>query len=163
VRAAFGWSRRDTGARVEARIPHPFHFERPRSLGTEVSGLEYRELASYLDVEWRPLVGRIELAVFGGVCLVRVEGDLVERVEYDEEYPYDEVAFGAAVSGRARSDAGVGWSMGAAVSHGLGSRLGLAVEARYSRARIELALTGGEPAPVDAGGLKVIVTLRLGF
>jgi hypothetical protein len=163
VRAAFGWSRRDTGARVGSRIPHPFHFERPRPLEAEVSGLEYRELASYFDVEWRPLVGRIELAVFGGVCLVRVEGDLVERVEYDEEYPFDEVTFRAAVTGRARSDAGVGWSAGAAVSHALGSRLSLAVEARYSRARVELALPGGEPVPVDAGGIKVIAALRVGF
>jgi hypothetical protein len=163
VRAVFGWSQRDMNAQLEARIPHPFYFERPRPLEGEAPGLEYRELASYLDVAWRLLMGRIELAVFGGVGLVRVESDLVERVEYAEEYPYDEVAFRTAITGHAQSDASVGWTAGAAVSHALGSRLGLALEARYSRARVELALLGGEPTPVNAGGLKVIATLRVGF
>jgi hypothetical protein len=163
VRAAFGWSQRDTNARFVAHTPHPFHFERPRSLEGEASGLQYRELATYFDVEWRPLVGRVELAVFGGVCLVRVEADYVERVEYDEEYPYDEVSFRRTVTGRAQPDAAVGWSAGAAVSHALGPRLRLAVEARYTQAQVELDLTGGEPAPVDAGGLKLIAALRVGF
>jgi hypothetical protein len=163
VRAAFGWSRRDTDAQFVARIPHPFYFERPRALDGEASGLEYRELASYLDLEWRPLMGRVELAVFGGVCLVRVESDLVGSVEYDEQYPYDEASFRQAVIGRVQSDAALGWSVGAAVSHALGARVRLAVETRYSQAQVELAPPDGEPAPVDAGGLKLIAALRVGF
>lgn len=163
VRAAFGWSRRNTDARFVARIPHPFHFERPRALEGETSGLGYRELASYFDLEWRPFVGRFELAVFGGVCLVRVESDLVESVEYDEEYPYDEVSLRRGVIGRAQSDAAFGWSAGAAVSHPLGSRVRFALEARYSQAQVELTPTGGEPTSLDAGGLKLIAALQVGF
>jgi hypothetical protein len=108
-------------------------------------------------------MGRVELAVFGGVCLVRVESDLVENVEYDEQYPYDEVSFRRAVIGRVKSDAALGWSVGATVSHTLGARVRLAVETRYSQAQVELGLPDGEPAPVDAGGLKLIAALRVGF
>jgi len=162
-RAAFGWSRRDTDAAFAASIPHPFFFDRPRAAFGEASGLDYRQLSSHLDVEWRPLVGRVALAVFGGVCLVRVEADLVERVEFDEQYPYDEATFRAAVTQRERSDAGVGWSAGASVSHALGRRMAIALEARYTRARVELALPGGAAVPLDAGGLQLIAALSVGF
>ncbi len=162
-RAAFGWSRRDTDATIAASIPHPFFFDQPRTVSGEVSGLEYSQLSSHLDVEWRPLVGRVVLAVFGGVCLVRVEADFVERVEFDEQYPYDEATFRAVVTQRERSDAGVGWSAGASVSHALGRRMAIALEARYTRVRVELALLGGAGAPLDAGGLQLIAALSVGF
>jgi hypothetical protein len=163
LKAAFAWSRRDTDASVRARIPHPFFFERPRSIEADVSSLEYRQLASHVDLEWRPLVGRTEISLFGGVSLLRVEADLVERVEYDEEYPYDAASFRMAVTERARSDARAGWSVGAAMERLLGSRFGLGVQARYTRARLDLAAPGEESTPVDAGGLCLLATLSLGF
>jgi hypothetical protein len=163
VKVAIAWSRRDTDASVRARIPHPFFFDRPRSVEAGVSALEYRQLASHLDLEWRPLVGRTEVSLFGGASFIRVEADLVERVEYDEEYPYDEASFRTAVTEQARSDARVGWSVGAGVRRLLGSRVGLGVQARYTRARLDLAPPGEDPTPVDAGGLSVVATLSLGF
>jgi hypothetical protein len=163
LRAAVGWSSRDTDGSIQARIPHPFFFDRPRHVEFSVSNLEYRELASHFDLEWRPVLGRIEVVIFGGVCIARIAADLVERVEYDEEYPYDEASFRSAVTERARSDAGVGWSAGVAASHSLGRRLALGVEARYTRARVDLAPTDGDAVPVDAGGLHLIATLSVGF
>ena len=163
LRAAVSWSRRDADASVRARAPHPFFFDRPRGLETSVSGLEYRQLASHLDLEWRPLVGRTEIIVFGGVCFLRVEADLVERVEYDEEYPYDEISFHAAVTERARSDAAVGWSAGAEVSHALGRRVALGLLARYTRARVDLAPPGEDETLLDAGGFHLMATLSVGF
>ena len=162
-RATFGWSRRDTEATIEAKVPHPFFFDRPRTVSGEVSGLEYKQLASYLDLEWRPLVGKVSAAVFGGVALVRVEADFVERVEFDDEFPYDEATFRAAVTQRGRSDAGVGWSAGASVSHALGSRVTIGLEARYTRANLELAFPDGASVPIDAGGLQLIAALGVGF
>jgi opacity protein-like surface antigen len=162
-RIAFGWSRRDTDATLTASLPHPFFFDRPRTVSGELSGLEYRQLASYLDLEWRPLVGPVSVAVFGGLALVRVEADFVERVEFDEQYPYDEATFRAAVTQRGRSDAGVGWSAGASVSHVLGSRVTIGLEARYTRANLELVLPGNATAPIEAGGLQLIAGLGVGF
>jgi hypothetical protein len=94
---------------------------------------------------------------------VRVEADFIERVEFDEQYPYDEATFRTAVTERGRSDAGVGWSAGASVSHALGTRVTIGLEARYTQASLELALPGGAMAPIDAGGLQVIAGLSVGF
>ena len=163
LRAAVSWSRRDAEASLQARIPHPFFFDRPRGLEAGVSSLEYRQLASHFDLEWRPVTGRLEVAVFGGVYLARVEADLIERVEHDEEYPFDEASFRTAVSERARSDAGVGWSAGAAVSHALGSRVALGVQARYTTARVDLVRAEGDAVPLDAGGFQLLATLSVGF
>lgn len=162
-RATFGWSRRDTEATLTGSLPHPFFFDRPRTVSGQVSGLEYTQLASNLDLEWRPLVGRVSVAVFGGVALVRVEADFVERIEFDEQYPYDEATFRNAVTQGSRSDAVVGWSAGASVSHALGSRVTIGLEARYTRANLELVLPGGAVAPINAGGLQLIAGLGVGF
>ena len=163
LRAAFGWSRRDTNATVRARIPHPLYFDRFRETTGEASGLEYRQWTSHLDLEWRPLVGKVEVFLFGGPALARVEADLVERVELDDQYPFDTVAFGSAVTQRAQSDAGIGWSAGAGLSHAVGSRVGLSLRARYTRAQVELALEGDETSNVDAGGLQLTLALQVGF
>ena len=162
-RATFGWSQRDTDASIDATIPHPFFFDQPRSVSGQASGLEYSQLATCFDLEWRPLVGKVSVALFGGLALVRVEADFVERVEFDEEYPYDEATFRAATTQQGRSDAGVGWSAGASVSHALGTRVTLGLEGRYTRANLELALPGGTTAPIDAGGFQLIAGLAVGF
>jgi hypothetical protein len=163
LRAAVSWSRRDADASLQARIPHPFFFDRPRGLEAGVSSLEYRQLASHFDLEWRPVTGRLEVALFGGVYLVRVEADLVERVEYDEDYPFDEVSFRTAVLERVRSDAGLGWSAGASVSHTLGSRVAFGVQARYTTARLDLVRVEGDAVPLDVGGVQLLATLSVGF
>ena len=107
---SFGWARRDADARVEASLPHPLYLDRPRSVQGQANGLQYRELASHLDLLLVPLAGRLEVALFGGPCLLRVDADQVVRVEFDEEYPYDEATFRSAVTsarrGRTRPSAG---------------------------------------------------------
>ncbi len=158
-----GWSTRGADATIDVLVPHPFHFDRPRDLEAGVSDLDYEEWTSHFDLEWRPLVGRIEITVFGGVCLARVEADSVERVEYDEEYPFDEVSFHGAVTRRVSSDSGVGWSAGVAASHALGRRLRLALRARYTHAKVDLSPTGGDGTSIDAGGLKLTLALGFGF
>jgi hypothetical protein len=162
-RVTFGWSRRDTDATIQAEVPHPFFFDRSRAISGQASGLEYRQLASHLDLEWRPLVGKVSIAVFGGVALVRVEADFIQQVEFDEQYPYDEATFRIAVTARGRSDAGVGWSAGASVSHALGARVTIGLEARYTQASLELVLPGDATAPIDAGGLQVVAGIAVGF
>jgi hypothetical protein len=49
------------------------------------------------------------------------------------------------------------------VSHALGRRLALGVEARYTRAGVDLARAGGDAVPVHAGGLRLIAVLSVGF
>ncbi len=162
VAAAFAWSRRDGSAEIEALLPHPFYLDRPRTVSGSVSGLGYRQIASHLDLEWRPVTARFELAFFAGPSFVRAEADLVESVTASEAYPYDEATFASASASPSRSAASVGWNAGTALAGAVASRVDLGVRARYSRAKPELTTPGGSVA-LEAGGLDVTAFLRLRF
>jgi len=162
VAAAFGWSRRDGSATVEAQLPHPLYLGRPRAVSGTAGSLDYRQLASHFDFEWRPLLGKLELALFAGPSLLQVETELVESVTPGEAYPYDTASFASAVASPSKSAEGVGWNAGAAVSGRVARRLELGLEARYSRATPELT-DSGTSVKLTAGGLDVTAFLRLGF
>jgi len=162
VAAAFAWSRRDGRAEIEAQLPHPLYLNRPRTVTGSTDGLGYRQIASHLDFEWRPVTGRLELAFFAGPSFVRAEADLVERVTASEAYPYDEAAFASASASPSRSAASVGWNAGAALAGAVASHVDLGVQARYSRAKPELTTPGGSVV-LEAGGLDVTAFLRLRF
>jgi hypothetical protein len=164
VRAGYGWSRRDVSADLHAEIPHPFFFETPRTIDASLTGLNYAESEAYLDVELWPVTGgRLQVAVFGGVALVSVDADLVDQVEYDEAYPFDEVTYRSATTASASSDTAVGWSAGAAAVYTLAPRWGLAAQLRYTSASVELTRPGNETTPIDAGGFRALAELRFGF
>jgi len=163
VRATYAQSSRDGGATVRAEIPHPFFFDRTRAVTGELGGLEYKERDSYLDVELWPLTGRFEVVVFGGVAFVGVDADLVDRIEYSEEYPFDEATYRSAVTSSASSDGTVGWSAGAGVVYTLASHWGLSAQARYTKASVELSGADGTTTELDAGGWRAVGLVRFGF
>jgi hypothetical protein len=162
VAAAFGWSRRDGSATIEAELPHPLYLDRPRSVSGSASGLAYRQIATHLDLEWRPLLGKLELALFAGPSLLNVDTELVERVTPAEAYPYDTASFASALASASKSAESVGWNAGAAVSARVAAHLELGLQARYTRATPELTTSGGS-VTLTAGGLDVAAFLRLGF
>jgi len=163
VTTVVGWSRRETTAMVGASLPHPLYLDRPRSLEAGVDGLEHRELVTHFDLEWRKGGGRFEATLFAGLTLLRVETHLVERVEANEEYPYDEVTFRVAATASTRSDATLGWNAGGALGLAFGARAVVGLQARYARAGVELTPSGSEPFRLDAGGLQAIGFLRIRF
>jgi opacity protein-like surface antigen len=163
LRAAFGWSGRNTEATLRAGIPHPLYFDRPRDVSGQASGLAHRQWTGHLDLEWRPLVGPLEVTLFGGPCLARLETDLVERVEIEDEFPFDTVKFRAPVTRGVRSESRVGWSAGAGVTHALGSRFGVGIQLRYTRVPLELALEESPTTSIDAGGLQLTAAVGVAF
>lgn len=159
----FAWSRRETAASIDASLPHPLYLDRPRSLQAEVDGLHHSELATHFDLEWRHVGGRVEATVFAGLTLLRAETDLVQRVEVNEEYPYDEVSLRSAAAASIRSDAALGWNAGGSLGLAIAARLVFGVEARFAQARVELSPAGSESFRIDAGGLQAVAFLRLRF
>jgi hypothetical protein len=107
-------------ASVVAQIPHPFFFDRPRSIEGEAAGLKREEIAVHLQaVAFLPTRGRFSVALFGGPSLFSVKQSLVSRVKYDEQYPYDTAAFSGAQAGRA-SESNLGFNAGADVGYFFG-------------------------------------------
>ncbi len=163
VSAAFGWSSRDGSAEIEASLPHPLYLARPRAVSGSTEGLDYSQAASHLDLEWRPVRGRVELALFAGPSFLRAEADLVVSVTASESYPYDEATFASAQAETSRSASSLGWNAGAALAGAVSSKLDLGLQARYSRATPELEAPGGGSLTLEAGGLELTAFLRLRF
>jgi hypothetical protein len=87
-------------ANVSAEIPHPILYARPRSLTGEVT-------SERIDTAIHIVVGRVlhrsagyELIVGAGPSFFIVKQQLLDRLEYDETYPYDEVRFTGATVAR---------------------------------------------------------------
>ena len=160
-------------ASIDARIPHPFFFDRARSLGPSAVGvvdadgaasdLTRLETAVHVEVRWFESVGdTVELAVFGGPTFFNLEQDLVAAVAYDHVYPYNDANLTSA-SKMPRSASAIGFHAGADIGFFFSEVVGLGALIRYSGGSVELPGENEGTVPVEAGGFHVGGGLRLRF
>ena len=148
---------------LDARIPHPFFFNRPRSLTGSEPDLTRLETAVHVEVRWFEAVSdTVELAVFGGPTLFNVRQDLVTAIGYDHAYPYNEASLASATTTAASASA-VGFHAGADVGFFFSETVGLGALIRYSGGSVDLPGEGESMVPVDVGGFHVGGGLRLRF
>lgn len=159
---AFSWAGRDARVSLEATLPHPFYVGRPRMLSAERGSLAYAERAGHLDLVVRPAMGRLQVLIFMGPSLFHVEAELIEHLEYAQEYPYDSVRFLSA-PGQVLEASPLGFNLGAALERSLSRHLGLRLQARFSRARVSLRPAEGEAVGFTAGGFQAGAGLRLQY
>ncbi len=150
-------------ASIEARLPHPFHFNRPRSITGSVPGLTRLENALHVELRWfAPIADAVELSLFGGPTFFDLEQDLVTAVEYEHTYPYDEAAFVGAPTA-VREASAIGFHAGADAGFFLSRAFGVGATLRYSSGSAKLTSGNDRLVTVDAGGLQVGGGLRLRF
>jgi hypothetical protein len=148
-------------AGITAEIPHPFFFDRPRIISGESEDLPHVENALHLSASWIIPVGRrLEVGIFGGPSAFYVSRDLVENVEFTEEYPYDTATFTRATAERVNKSA-FGVHGGFDVTWLLNPTAGIGGTVRYSRAPTDLPGPSGGTASFDAGGLHAAATVKL--
>jgi hypothetical protein len=147
-------------AEVTAQVPHPFFFNQPRTITGESGELPHDENALHISAAWIFPVGhRLEIGIFAGPSAFYVSRDLVENVEFTEEYPYDTATFTRATADRVNERA-FGVHGGLDVTWLLNPRIGIGGTLRYSRAATDLAGPSGGTASFDAGGLHAAATLK---
>lgn len=148
---------------VDARIPHPFFFDRPRSLTGAEPGQTRRETAVHVEVRWfAPTGGRVELAIVGGPTFFSLRQDLVTGVEFDHAYPYDEATYTGASTTTASASA-IGFHAGADVGFFFSEAAGVGLLVRYSRGSVDLPGEDAHTVSADAGGFQAGAGLRLRF
>jgi hypothetical protein len=149
------------GGDVTARIPHPFHFNQHR----EVSGdadLSRKETAIHASLLYFAPVGRRMLAVLGGgATYFQADQNFVNRVLYDQEYPYDTVTF-RGVDRDNESASGLGFNASADLSFRFSKSFGVGAAVRYSHATLPFT-PGDREVKVDVGGLQAGLGLRVIF
>ena len=151
-----------TDATITGQIPHPFFFNKPRSLEGTVA-LERQETAIHIDALYVvPINSRLELMVFGGPTFFSVKQAFVEDLDYSDDYPYDSVTFNSATA-ESISKSKMGFNAGADVTYKLNTTVGVGGLVRFSTASIDFERDSGAPVNVSVGGLQVGGGIRLRF
>jgi hypothetical protein len=160
---AVSTARRTGAAAVEARIPHPFHFDQRREISGDAPSLDRSETGVHVQLLYIvPSNGRVRIMLGGGPSRFQVEQDLVTAVRFTEQFPFDEASFQRADT-LARSASAVGFHVGADVAYMFTRALGVAGTARFARATVDFVRPAGSRSSLDAGGMQGGVGLRFAF
>jgi hypothetical protein len=148
-------------ADVTASIPHPFFFNRPRDVsGTET--VSRSETAVHVPIVFIvPTSNRLRVLLFGGPSRIEAEQDVVTRVRYDEEFPFDTATYASAdkVSSKASE---IGFHAGADVAFMFTRTVGVGGMVRFSRASVDLGPAENRVS-TDVGGVQVGGGVRFAF
>ena len=148
---------------LDARIPHPFYFNRPRSLSGSEPDLTRLETAVHVEVRWfESESDTVELAVFGGPTLFNVRQDLVTAIGYDHAYPYDEASLASATTTSSSATA-IGFHAGTDIGFFFSETVGLGALIRYSGGSVDLPGEDESMVRIDTGGFHIGGGLRLRF
>jgi hypothetical protein len=160
--ASYSAVERDATGSFAFEVPHPLYFDQPRSASGDLSSLAYSEKVVHLGVGYAGGSSKLDVALFGGVSLFTVETELLDEVNYSQSYPFDSIA----VTGTPRStqkQSPTGFHVGGRIDYRFSRVVGLGVQARFSRATVELIAPDDSTTDLDAGGFQVAAGLRLYF
>src|SRR5262245_44459921 len=144
---AFSGASRTGDASVTASIPHPFFFSQNRSIEGTAS-LQHRELATHVSAVYLTFIGKMDVAIAGGLSVFNLKQDVVSDVVFGQVYPYDTATFTSAELNRQQSSK-TGYHGSADLTWRLAPRWGIGGLLRYSRASVPL-----NGVTIDAGGLQ---------
>jgi hypothetical protein len=148
---------------ASSSLPHPFFFQQPREISGEDDGVERTETGVHIQAQYLlPLRGKLQVMLMGGPSILQVNQDIVNEVNYREEYPFDTATFVDVDTERAKSSA-TGFHVGADVRWMFSRQVGAGVLLRFTRATVELDAPGNRTIEVDAGGAHVAAGLRIVF
>jgi SH3 domain-containing protein len=157
------WTTQKRDALIVAGIPHPFSFNQLRPVSGTASGVTRQELALHLDAAVVvPPQGRLQLSIFGGPSVFRVEQGVVTSVTANEAYPYDTATFNSATV-QTLTRTHVGFNAGADVAVYFSKMFGVGGIVRYSRAHVHFSPTENVDVKVKAGGLQGGAGIRVRF
>jgi Outer membrane protein beta-barrel domain len=163
IGATASWTSKAGAAAVDAQVPHPFFFGRPRQVSGDASGLAHTETALHVQARWRfpaTLNGRWQVDLAGGPSLFFIDQDLVQDVTITQTYPFDSATYAGVVPvHRARSS--LGFHLGADVTHRVGPHAGLGFDIGFSHASAALSTPDGGTVSVNEGGVHIAASLRV--
>ena len=150
-------------ADVTASVPHPFFFDRPRTVSGTEKGIVHAETGAHLQLQYLvPASGHLRFVLAAGPSWTTLEHEVVTDLTVVESYPYDAAAFGGAVTKLSNASA-VGFNAGVDVTWMLTHNAGIGGLIRYTRADIELNARDGRTLAMKAGGVQGGIGIRLGF
>ncbi len=150
---------------VEATVPHPLQFTRPRTTESELSGITRRELGQHITVGWIiPAAANIDFTVFGGPSFFITEQTFVTglTISLDKEvFPFTTLAFPGASTTIERETV-IGYNAGVDMTWRFADHIGVGALFRYTAGKKDFEPTGAT-VEVNVGGLHAGGGLRVVF
>jgi hypothetical protein len=155
---------KSTPIAFSASVPHPFFFNRARSVSGDISGLEREELAVHVQARAMFLpTPRIQAIVFGGPSFFTVKQDVVNDFEITETYPYDTATFSRGISTTV-DESKVGFNVGTDVGYFFTRQVGVGGSVQWAGTTIDAPASGGTGTiEMKAGGVQAGVGVRFRF
>jgi hypothetical protein len=159
---------RATPGTFSASIPHPFFFGTPRVVSGDVeelnqTDLNQSQLGLHFQVRGLWFVGpRLQVTVGGGPSLFYVKQTVVTDFTHAETYPYDVVTLQNLETSEADA-----WRLGFNVTSGAAyyftRRVGIGIDATYSRGDLTIDVPDGSSLELRAGGVTAGAGVRVKF
>ena len=149
---------------LTASVPHPFFFNRARSVSGDIGGLEREELAVHIQARANFMPSpKIQAVLFAGPSFFSVKQGIVSDFEITETYPYDAATFSRGVTTTVE-ESKVGFNAGADVGYFFTRQIGVGGSVQWSGTTIDAPTSGGTGTfEIKAGGLQAGGGLRLRF
>jgi hypothetical protein len=152
-----------TGAKVEAQVPHPFFFQRPRPFEGTADAITRREVVAYAEAGWVvPVDPKIDLTVFAGPAFFIAKQQTATKPLYTETYPFDTASYSGVQSAMKKKNA-AGFTVGADFTYRVTTHVGVGGLLRFSRATVTVEPVPGQPVTLDLGGFQVSAGVRFRF
>jgi hypothetical protein len=147
---------------VSASVPHPMYYNQGRLVAGE-AGLKRKDLALHVAAMWPVRVSdAIQVSLFGGPTYFRVGQDMVNRVETNEVYPFDQAEYAGFTASNEHASH-FGYNAGADVSVFFTRSLGVGALVRFSQGTVDLPSPNGGSSSLKVGGLQTGAGVRLRF
>jgi hypothetical protein len=152
-----------TPAAIAGSVPHPFFFNRLRSVSGSAPGLTREELVVHVQARGIFEAGsRLEVMVFGGPSFFKVNQAVVTDFTLNESYPFDDATFNSARTTDAKVSH-IGFNAGGDVTFFFARQLGVGATVQFAGAKVQLPGAGAATQEVNVGGGKVGVGVRIRF
>ena len=150
---------------VEASVPHPLQFNKPRTTESELAGITRRELGQHITVGWIiPAAANIDFTIFGGPSFFITEQTFVTglTMSLDKEvFPFTTLAFPGASTAIERETV-IGYNAGVDMAWRFADHIGVGALLRYTAGKKDFEPTGAT-VEVNVGGLHAGGGVRVSF
>jgi len=153
----------DSAADVALSVPHPFFFQRPRTLSTTADGVRHDETWIHAHAMATFVANKhLQLSVFGGPSFLNMTQETITDVAYTDVFPYDVITLGQ-VRTTESSASQVTFGGGADVLYYFTRTVGVAGTIEFASAETTVATASSGSVTVTSGGPRVGVGLSIRF
>ncbi len=153
--AGYSWTSSKADASINASVPDPVFYDKPRAVASAASGLKHTENVVNVSAVWMvPVTDKIDVGVSAGPSFFNVKQDIPGSLTATEPGPTVSVAVDSV------SKSTVGANFGVDVAYMINKRFGVGGLARYTWGSVDLA---GASDKLTVGGFQIGAGLRARF